>query len=193
MGLQENARSSRDSEKEEGDARPPTSLAWPFSANIWPLVWVRLRCKEIVNAFCSIVQLKMASSGIEVDSDLKDDFIKMKQKNVYGMLVMQLSDDKKRIVKQESMSRATCTPEELVEFFSSLEKDKCFYVLYDHKKTNKLILIKWAPDTAKAAAKMIFASTWDAVKKSFDGSKPLEASDLDEVSEAELDRLSRKV
>lgn len=52
---------------------------------------------------------------------------------------------------------------------------------------NKLVFLNWAPDAAKVKAKMVYASTKDFFKGHFDGmSAEFQASDLDDISEAEV-------
>ena len=54
------------------------------------------------------------------------------------------------------------------------------------------ILILRAPDTAKTIEKMLFASTFGALKTAFGGAKCLEASDKDECSVDALEKCIRK-
>ena len=59
------------------------------------------------------------------------------------LLGMQLSDDKKSIIKKPDMCRETCTYEEFLEFFANPEiKNDCLYAVYDYNN-KKLVLIKW--------------------------------------------------
>ena len=131
----------------------------------------------------------MASSGIEINAELKDEFNKMKQNKLatpMELLVMQLSDDKKSIIKKEDFCKESCTRDDLLEFLGQPElKKDCCYMVFDYKK--KLTLIKWAPDTAPASKKMIYASTFSTVKTALDGCKNyIEASELDDFTESEL-------
>jgi len=73
------------------------------------------------------------------------------------------------------------------------EADDCRYAVIDFEfkaKTqgteamarNKLILIAWCPDSARVKKKMIYASSFDTLKKAFTGvHKIIQANDLDEI------------
>ena len=57
------------------------------------------------------------------------------------LMVMKLSDDKKRVVMDADHCKETCSHEEFMEFLSEHRKCHCCYFLYDFN--NKLFLIKW--------------------------------------------------
>ncbi|XP_046848425.1 cofilin-like [Xenia sp. Carnegie-2017] len=129
----------------------------------------------------------MAQSGIEVDGSLKEIFNQMKlQKHPIKLLVMGFSDDEKTVVQREADSvHGDCPIEKLHEYFShEARKTDCCYALYDYE--GKLILIKWAPDNAKAKKKMMTASTFAELKKVFDSIKYIEATDMDDLRKESL-------
>ncbi|CAB4001056.1 cofilin [ [Paramuricea clavata] len=128
----------------------------------------------------------MASSGIEVDPNFKEAYNKMKTKKTHQLLVAALSDDKKNVILKEDLCKELCSPEELRISFKELPKE-CLYAVYDFKEKNKLILIKWAPDTAPASKKMIYASTFATMKTCCEGAKTIEATELDDLSVESLE------
>ncbi|KXN81804.1 Alpha-actinin-like protein 1 [Leucoagaricus sp. SymC.cos] len=77
------------------------------------------------------------------------------------------------------------------EFIKDLPENEPCYAVYDveyetddGRKQNKLVFINWAPDNSKIKAKMVFASSKDALKKSMDGlATEIQASDYSEVAQ----------
>merc|ERR1712019_64558 len=75
-----------------------------------------------------------------------------------------------------------------------LSDDDCKYILTNFyftdkngSKAEKVVLIKWSPDTAKIKKKMMYAGTLQAVTTACTGiHKTIEASDFDEASYAEI-------
>jgi hypothetical protein len=66
----------------------------------------------------------------------------MKLKKDTQLLVMQLSDDKKHIIKNDSLCKAECSRDDLLQMLSTEEmKKECCYIMFDYN--GKLVLIKW--------------------------------------------------
>lgn len=85
--------------------------------------------------------------------------------------------------------------ENFVEDLAVRYKDEPVYVVYDFMyvvkgslvENSKIILISWAPDSAPIKKKMIFASTKDYLKKSFDGiAKEFHATETSDLVYNEL-------
>ena len=58
-------------------------------------------------------------------------------------------------------------------------------------QVKKLILLLWCPDSAKVKDKMLYSSSFDAIKKALDGvQKYFQATDL---SEASLEEIMAKI
>lgn len=69
-----------------------------------------------------------------------------------------------------------------------------FYVilLLQASKKQKLFLMSWCPDTAKVKKKMLYSSSFDALKKSLVGvQKYIQATDLSEASEEAVEEKLR--
>lgn len=93
------------------------------------------------------------------------------------------------------------------QFLEDLQKGgtgECRYGLYDFEymhqhqgttessKKQKLFLLLWCPDTAKIKMKMLYASSFDALKKSLVGvQKYIQASDLSEASKDSVEEKLR--
>merc|ERR1711990_1181621 len=88
------------------------------------------------------------------------------------------------------------------DYLNDLQKGgdgECRYGLYDYEyehqcqgttessKKQTLFLMAWSPDSAKIKKKMLYSSSFDALKKSLVGvHKFIQATDLSEASEGEV-------
>jgi len=85
------------------------------------------------------------------------------------------------------------------EFVKALPPNDCRYAVFDFAyeadggQRNKILFIVWAPDSAKIKAKMLYASTRDAVRKKLVGvGTEIQATDLAEIDrEAVLEKVMR--
>merc|ERR1711874_593369 len=93
------------------------------------------------------------------------------------------------------------------EFLTDLQaagEGECRYGLYDFEyehqcqgttessKKQKLFLMSWCPDSAKIKKKMLYSSSFDALKKSLVGvHKYIQATDLSEASEESVEKQLR--
>jgi len=75
------------------------------------------------------------------------------------------------------------------EFISSLPDNDCRYAVYnaeystDDGERAKFVFFLWAPDSSKVKAKMLYAGTKDALKKSLQGLQvEVQGTDKGEVS-----------
>lgn len=83
-------------------------------------------------------------SGIEIDSETKDQFDNMKLRKKWELLVLEIKD-KKKVVVCDDLSREKCTNAEFQEFLKTVQ-DRCFYIIYDYKETEtktKLMMVSW--------------------------------------------------
>jgi len=74
------------------------------------------------------------------------------------------------------------------EFVKQLPANDCRYAVYDFEYDadggvrNKILFVVWAPDSAKIKAKMLYASSKDAVRKKLVGiGCEVQATDLSEI------------
>merc|ERR1712112_436987 len=83
--------------------------------------------------------------------------------------------------------------------------EDCRYGLYDYEyehqhggtteasKKEKLFLMSWCPDSAKIKKKMLYSSSFDALKKCLVGvQKYIQATDESEASEETIEELLRR-
>jgi len=93
------------------------------------------------------------------------------------------------------------------DFLNDLRKageTECRYALYDYEydhqcqgttessKKQKLFLMSWCPDSAKIKKKMLYSSSFDAIKKALIGvGKYIQATDMSEASKEEIEKQLR--
>merc|ERR1711971_290430 len=85
-------------------------------------------------------------------------------------------------------------------------KDACRYAFYDYEyqfnpqggdsvMRSKLFLLNWCPETSPIKWKMLYASSFDSLKRAFEGVKILQANDFSDIEkdavEKELRALDR--
>lgn len=107
-----------------------------------------------------------------------------------------MSDDKTKIVVDK-----TSTAESYDDFLEELPENECKYAVYDFEyelgnnegKRNKIIFFQWSPDTAPIRAKMVYASSKDALRRALNGvSTDIQGTDYSEVAyDSVLERVSR--
>ncbi|QPG75064.1 cofilin [Brettanomyces nanus] len=107
-----------------------------------------------------------------------------------------VSDDKTKIVVDK-----TSSDESYDVFLEELPENDCKYAVYDFEyeigpnegKRNKIVFFQWSPDTASIRAKMVYASSKDALRRALNGvSADIQGTDFSEVAyDSVLDRVSR--
>jgi len=85
-------------------------------------------------------------------------------------------------------------------FLEELPDEDCRYAVYDFEfnkgdegKRNKICFYAWAPDTASVKSKMIYASSKESIKRTFNGiGVEIQGTDKAEVSyDAVLEKVSK--
>jgi len=80
------------------------------------------------------------------------------------------------------------------DFVASLPTNDCRYAVYDFEyqaedggTRNKIMFVVWAPDSAKIKAKMLYASSKDAVRKKLVGvGVEVQATDRSEIDHSSV-------
>ena len=79
------------------------------------------------------------------------------------------------------------------------EADDCRYAIYDYEyvvnaqgtepsNRSRLFLVSWCPDSARIKKKMIYAASFDSLKKAFTGvQKVIQASGVDEIEQSSVE------
>ena len=119
------------------------------------------------------------SSGVAVDDECRNVYDDIKKSKKHRYVVFFIKDEKSIAVEAVGDRNASYD-----EFLTDLMKggeSECRYGLYDmeyehqcqvtsevsHKQ--KLFLMAWCPDTARIKKKMLYSSSFDALKKSLVG------------------------
>ncbi|XP_062319679.1 non-muscle cofilin 1-like [Osmerus eperlanus] len=128
------------------------------------------------------------ASGVKVDDKVKILFENMKTRRSgdiaeeqLKLVLFRISDDGKSIIVDEkgSLQVKDLEGEENVfnKIVSQLPVDTCRYALYDCSYETKdtvkedLVFIMWAPDTSPIKAKLLYASSKQAIRQVFLGIK----------------------
>jgi len=142
------------------------------------------------------------ASGVEVADNCKIVFEEIKKDKKHRYVIFNIREEKQIDVEVIGDRDA-----EYDQFLEDLQKGgtgECRYGLFDFEymhqhqgttessKKQKLFLLLWCPDTAKIKMKMLYASSFDALKKSLVGvRKYIQASDLSEASKDSVEEKLR--
>jgi len=135
------------------------------------------------------------TSGVALGKDVKDEYLKMKQKSTFKYMMFRLSDDKTEIIIDYDMclkkednddDDRTCWD----QMVTKLVPEEPRYIVFDiHAVTkdsrviDKLLFISWCDDSCPIKERMIHASSEDTIKKNLEGlhGTPLQAHDKDDL------------
>ncbi|KAJ7784303.1 actin depolymerizing factor [Mycena metata] len=135
------------------------------------------------------------SSGVGVNDDCLTQFSTLKLGKRYKYIIFALNQNNTEIVVEK-----TSDSQNYDDFLADLPESECRWAVYDLEfekedggKRNKIVFYSWSPDTAKVKAKMVFASSKDALRRSLVGiSTEIQGTDFSEVAhEVVLDKASR--
>merc|ERR1712142_18405 len=142
------------------------------------------------------------ASGVQVSDQCHTDFLTVKKDKKYRYIVFQIKDDK--VIDVELYGKRDDTYEMFTEYLMSLGPDDCRYILYDMEyrhqcqgtldgtQKQKLFLMSWCPDTARIKKKMLYSSSFDALKKALVGvHKYIQATDAAEASKESVEEKLR--
>merc|ERR1712083_1123066 len=146
-------------------------------------------------------ELKMAS-GVAVAQECKNQFDEIKKGKKHRYVVFYIEDEK--MIKVECVGDRDASYDSFLNDLMKGGEGECRYGLYDFEyehqcqgttessKKQKLFLMNWCPDSAKIKKKMLYASSFDNLKKSLVGvHKFIQATDASEASEGEVEKQLR--
>ncbi|KAK1772499.1 cofilin [Phialemonium atrogriseum] len=138
----------------------------------------------------------MSQSGATVSPECIESYNKLKLDKVYKYIVFKLSDDNRQIVVEEASAdkdwdsfRETLINATTKSKSGAVGKGPR-YAVYDVEyqlasgegTRNKITFIAWSPDDAGVMAKMVYASSKEALKRSLPGiAVELQANDSDDI------------
>ncbi|KAG2343843.1 actin depolymerizing factor [Suillus weaverae] len=135
------------------------------------------------------------SSGVIAAPECLQKFHELKMSKSLKYILFKLNESRTQIVVDKTSGDL-----DYENFLTNLPADGCKWAVYDFSYTledgsqrNKLCFFSWSPDSAPIRAKMVHASSKDALRKSLDGiSVEIQGTDLTEVAyETVLDRVKR--
>merc|ERR1711963_114438 len=146
-------------------------------------------------------ELKMAY-GVAVSEDVKIKYDEIKKKKTHRYCVFFIKDEK--LIAVEKIGGRDSSYEEFLSDIMACGPEDCRYGLYDFEyehqcqgtsektKKEKLLLMSWCPDTARIKKKMLYSSSFDALKKCLVGvQKYARATDESEASAEQVEEKLR--
>ncbi|CAO3563923.1 unnamed protein product [Mortierella alpina] len=135
-----------------------------------------------------------SSSGVAVNAECLDVFQRLKLGKKVKYIIYKLSADNKSIIVMKEAATGTYD-----EFLTEFTATECQYAVYDFDykvadgDRNKIVFYTWSPDEAKIKAKMLYASSKEALRKSLNGvAVEIQGTDFDEISyDTVLDKITR--
>merc|ERR1712107_781914 len=137
--------------------------------------------------------------------EARHDDIKKHQKYLYAIFVIKDGE----ILVEKTVTKQAGSYETFLKDLSVKDeagKDLCRYAFYDYEyqfnpqggdsvMRSKLFLLNWCPETSAIKNKMLYASSFDSLKRAFEGVKILQANDFSDIEkdavEKELRALGR--
>nr|CAD7256668.1 unnamed protein product [Timema shepardi]CAD7570031.1 unnamed protein product [Timema californicum] len=144
----------------------------------------------------------LLASGVTVSDSCKTTYEEIKKDKKHRYVVFFIRDEKQ--IDVEYIGERNAGYDQFLEDLQKSGVGECRYGLYDFEYTHqcqgtseaskkqKLFLMSWCPDTAKVKKKMLYSSSFDALKKSLVGvQKYIQATDLSEASEEAVEEKLR--
>jgi len=142
------------------------------------------------------------ASGVTVSDACKTTYEEIKKDKKHRYVIFFIKDE-----KQIDVEVIGARDEEYEQFLNNLQaggEDECRYGLFDFEymhqcqgtsessKKQKLFLMSWCPETARVKKKMLYSSSFEALKKSLVGvQKYIQATDLSEASQEAVEEKLR--
>jgi len=138
----------------------------------------------------------MSQSGATVSQDCITAYNDLKLSKKYKFIIFKLSDDNKEIVVEEASADKDWETfrEKMISATSKNKMGKVGkgprYAVYDFEYSlasgegdrNKITFLAWSPDDASIHAKMVYAASKEALKRSLNGiATELQANDSDDI------------
>jgi len=146
-------------------------------------------------------ELKMAS-GVAVAQECKNQFDEIKKGKKHRYVIFYIEEEK--MIKVESVGDRDASYDSFFQDLIKAGEGECRYGLYDFEyehqcqgttevsKKQKLFLMSWCPDTARIKKKMLYSSSFDALKKALVGvHKYIQATDAAEASKESVEEKLR--
>eukprot|EP00344_Euplotes_crassus_P010784 CAMPEP_0197003874 /NCGR_PEP_ID=MMETSP1380-20130617/15300_1 /TAXON_ID=5936 /ORGANISM="Euplotes crassus, Strain CT5" /LENGTH=145 /DNA_ID=CAMNT_0042422489 /DNA_START=23 /DNA_END=460 /DNA_ORIENTATION=+ len=139
------------------------------------------------------------SSGVSVNDEVVTTYNDLKTGRKYKYVLYKMNNDFTEIVVDKVVP-AGASYDDFINDLKALPKEECRYAVYDFEWNTsdgglrqKICFYVWCPDTSKMKAKMLYASSKDAIRKKLVGlGAEIQGTDWSEVDyETVLERVSR--
>jgi len=135
------------------------------------------------------------SSGVAVSDAVLNVYQELKLGHAHRFALFKLSADMGEVVVDQTAPPSSTYQ----DFVSKLPSNDCRYAVFDFEyeqdggSRNKIVFVVWSPDSAKIKAKMLYASTKDAIRKKLVGiGTEVQATDAAEIDrDAVLEKVLR--
>jgi len=119
------------------------------------------------------------ASGVKVSDAVFDEYKHIKKGKKHRYLIFHIKDEK--TIDIEKFGDREEGYDDYLKHLEALGGDECRYGLYDFEyehqcqgtseqtKKQKLFLMIWCPDTARIKKKMLYSSSFDALKHALEG------------------------
>lgn len=143
------------------------------------------------------------SSGVTVSTEAKTVYEEVKKDKKYRFIIYHIKDEK--VIDVETTGPRDAKYSDFLEHLQQF-KDECRYCIFDfpanipvegagesRMSVDRLVLMTWCPESAKIKQKMLYSSSYDALKKALVGVyKYVQACDFEEVSQEAIEEAFRK-
>jgi len=135
------------------------------------------------------------ASGVTVSSTAKTTYEEVKKDRRYRYIIYYIKDEK--VIEVESTGNRDATYQDFLNELSKF-KSECRYCLFDFPvnipvegsqdtssmSVNRLVLMRWCPEQAKVKQKMLYSSSYEALKRALVGIyKYIQACEFEEASQ----------
>lgn len=138
------------------------------------------------------------SSGVTVSNEAKTVYEEVKKDKKYRYIIYHIKDE--RVIDVETTAERSATYADFLEQLQNY-KNECRYCVFDFPASiraegasecamsvDRLVLMTWCPEQAKIKQKMLYSSSYDALKKALVGVyKYVQACDFEEVSQEAIE------
>jgi len=146
------------------------------------------------------------SSGVAVSPTAKTVYEEVKKDKKHRYVIYHIKDEK--VIDVELTGARDASYSEFLEKLNEY-KNECRYCLYDfpahvsvegtgdgqgtNMAVDRLVLMTWCPESSKIKQKMLYSSSYDALKKALVGVyKYVQACDFEEASQEAIEEAFRK-
>jgi len=142
------------------------------------------------------------ASGVTIADECKKEFENIKKDKKSRYIIYSIKDEKQIVV--ETIGDRNRKYQDFVTDLLAAGPEDCRYGVFDYEyehmvqgassgsQKQKLILLSWCPDTARIKKKMLYSSSFDALKKALVGvAKYIQATDESEASKEAVEEKLR--